>query len=159
MGARTGRARGSRADRVSTTDQDTATQQAKLREAGWTLVRIEKVSGRSRDGRSELEAVMAFSRPGDAPVAVKLDRRVAEPDFCPPTMRRQGRSAQIADIARGCAEWVKSTLTGHCGSRPFTSYLGGLLPFPSDCSRSDSALSGSSNVRRPLASKKRKFHV
>ena len=99
MGARTGRARGSRADRVSTTDQDTATQQAKLREAGWTLVRIEKVSERSRDGRSELEAVMAFSRPGDAPVVVKLDRRVAEPDFCPPTMAGRGGSA-TSDIPR-----------------------------------------------------------
>ena len=55
-----------RSDRVSTTDQDTATQQAKLREAGRTLVRIEKVSGRSRDGRSELEAFPAFIRPGDA---------------------------------------------------------------------------------------------
>jgi DNA invertase Pin-like site-specific DNA recombinase len=38
------------------------------------LVRTEKLSGRSRDGRSELEAVMAFIRPGDALVVVKLDR-------------------------------------------------------------------------------------
>jgi DNA invertase Pin-like site-specific DNA recombinase len=60
--------------RVSSTDQDTATQQAKLREAGCTVVRIEKVSGRSRDGRRELEAVMAFIRPGDVLVVVKLDR-------------------------------------------------------------------------------------
>ena len=60
--------------RVSSTDQDTATQEAKLRHAGCTVVRIEKVSGRSRDGRSELEAVMAFIRPGDALVVVKLDR-------------------------------------------------------------------------------------
>ena len=58
----------------STTDQDTGTQEAKLKEAGCTLVRIEKVSGRSRDGRSELEAVMALIRPGDALVVVKLDR-------------------------------------------------------------------------------------
>jgi DNA invertase Pin-like site-specific DNA recombinase len=60
--------------RVSTIDQDTATQEAKLRNAGCTLVRTEKVSGRSRSGRSELEAVMAFIRPGDALVVVKLDR-------------------------------------------------------------------------------------
>jgi DNA invertase Pin-like site-specific DNA recombinase len=55
-------------------DQDTGTQEAKLKEVGCTLVRIEKVSGRSREGRSELEAVMAFIRPGDALVVVKLDR-------------------------------------------------------------------------------------
>ena len=60
--------------RVSSTDQDTATQEAKLRDAGCTIVRTEKVSGRSRDRRRELEAVMAFIRPGDALVVVKLDR-------------------------------------------------------------------------------------
>jgi DNA invertase Pin-like site-specific DNA recombinase len=60
--------------RVSTSDQDTGTQEARLTEAGCTVVRTEKVSGRSRDGRSELEAVMAFIRPGDALVVVKLDR-------------------------------------------------------------------------------------
>lgn len=60
--------------RVSTIDQETAIQEAKLREAGCTLVRTERVSGRSRDGRSELEAILAFIRPGDALVVVKLDR-------------------------------------------------------------------------------------
>jgi hypothetical protein len=50
--------------RVSSTDQDTATQEAKLKDAGCTIVHTEKVSARSRDGRSELEAVMAFIRPG-----------------------------------------------------------------------------------------------
>jgi DNA invertase Pin-like site-specific DNA recombinase len=52
----------------------TGTQEAKLRHAGCTVVRIEKLFGRSRDGRSELEAVMAFIRPWDALVVVKLDR-------------------------------------------------------------------------------------
>jgi DNA invertase Pin-like site-specific DNA recombinase len=60
--------------RVSTTDQDTATQEAKLRQAGCTIVRTERVSGRSRESRSELEAIIAFIRPGDAVVVVKLDR-------------------------------------------------------------------------------------
>jgi DNA invertase Pin-like site-specific DNA recombinase len=60
--------------RVSTSDQDTSIQQAKLRDAGCTVVRAEKVSGKARDGRSELEAVMTFIRPGDALVVVKLDR-------------------------------------------------------------------------------------
>jgi DNA invertase Pin-like site-specific DNA recombinase len=60
--------------RVSSTDQDTAIQEAKLSEAGCIVVRTQRVSGGSRDGRSELEAVMAFIRPGDALVVVKLDR-------------------------------------------------------------------------------------
>ena len=60
--------------RVSTADQDTAIQEAKLRVAGCTVIRTEKASGRSREGRSELDAIVAFIRPGDALVVVKLDR-------------------------------------------------------------------------------------
>ena len=60
--------------RVSTTGQDTATQEAKLKAAGCTLIRIEKVSGGSREGRSELASILDFIRPGDTLVVVKLDR-------------------------------------------------------------------------------------
>ena len=60
--------------RVSTSDQDTATQQERLREAGCAIVRTEKASARSRDGRSELEAIIEFIRAGDSLVVVKLDR-------------------------------------------------------------------------------------
>ena len=49
-------------------------QEATLRAAGCTVVRTEKVSGRSREGRSELEALMDFIRPGDTLVVAKLDR-------------------------------------------------------------------------------------
>ena len=45
-----------------------------LRAAGCTVVRTEKVSGRSREGRSELEALMDFIRPGNSLVVAKLDR-------------------------------------------------------------------------------------
>jgi DNA invertase Pin-like site-specific DNA recombinase len=53
--------------RVSTSDQDTSIQQAKLLDA-------EKASGKAREGRSELEAILAFIRPSDTLVVVKLDR-------------------------------------------------------------------------------------
>ena len=46
--------------RVSTADQDAATQIEKLKAAGCTVIRTEKVSGKSRDGRSELASVMEF---------------------------------------------------------------------------------------------------
>ena len=36
--------------RVSTSDQDTSIQQAKLRDAGCTVIRAEKASGKARDG-------------------------------------------------------------------------------------------------------------
>jgi DNA invertase Pin-like site-specific DNA recombinase len=60
--------------RVSTSDQDTHIQQAKLRDAGCAVIRAEKASGKARESRSELEVVMSFVRPGDTLVVVKLDR-------------------------------------------------------------------------------------
>ena len=60
--------------RVSTTGQDTATQEAKLKAAGCTLIRTETVSGGSRNGRNELASILDFIRPGDVLIVVKLDR-------------------------------------------------------------------------------------
>jgi DNA invertase Pin-like site-specific DNA recombinase len=60
--------------RVSTTGQDTATQEAKLKAAGCTLIRTDTVSGGSRDGRNELASILDFIRPGDVLIVVKLDR-------------------------------------------------------------------------------------
>ena len=60
--------------RVSTTGQDTATQEAKLKAAGCTLIRTETVSGGSRNGRNELASIFDFIRPGDVLIVVKLDR-------------------------------------------------------------------------------------
>lgn len=60
--------------RVSTTDQDTSIQTSKLQAAGCTVIRSEKVSGKSRDGRDELATVLDFLRAGDTLVVHKLDR-------------------------------------------------------------------------------------
>src|SRR3569623_695802 len=60
--------------RVSTTDQDLDIQQAKLKAEGCELVRSEKISGASRQGRVELETVIAYLRPNDELVVARLDR-------------------------------------------------------------------------------------
>lgn len=60
--------------RVSTTDQDLEMQISKLRTEGCEVVRSEKVSGASRDGRNELATVLDFLRPGDELVVTRLDR-------------------------------------------------------------------------------------
>jgi len=60
--------------RVSTHDQDLETQKTRLSAAGCDLVRSEKVSGKSREGRDELAILIDFIRPGDELVVVKLDR-------------------------------------------------------------------------------------
>ena len=58
----------------STSDQKTDAQIAALKAAGCHMVRSEKVSGRSRERRSELEILLEFIRPSDVLVVTKLDR-------------------------------------------------------------------------------------
>lgn len=60
--------------RVSTTDQDLTTQLERLAAEGCSIVRSEKVSGGSREGRVELETILQFLRPGDELVVARLDR-------------------------------------------------------------------------------------
>jgi DNA invertase Pin-like site-specific DNA recombinase len=60
--------------RVSTTYQDTAIQVEALKAAGCTIVCKEKVSGTSREGRQELETLLAFLQPGDTLVVTRVDR-------------------------------------------------------------------------------------
>jgi DNA invertase Pin-like site-specific DNA recombinase len=60
--------------RVSTTDQDLGLQEAALKAAGCTVIRSEKKTGTSRNGRTELETLIAFLRPGDSLVVTRIDR-------------------------------------------------------------------------------------
>ena len=60
--------------RVSTLDQDLDVQLAKLKAEGCGVIRSEKVSGGSREGRTELATVLEFLRPGDELVVTRLDR-------------------------------------------------------------------------------------
>lgn len=60
--------------RVSTHDQSLDVQTAALTKAGCEMIRSEKVSGASRDGRTELETLLAFIRAGDVLTVHKLDR-------------------------------------------------------------------------------------
>lgn len=60
--------------RVSTEDQDCTIQEAALRTSGCTVVRSEKKSGTSRDGRTELETVLSFLRAGDTLTVTRIDR-------------------------------------------------------------------------------------
>ena len=60
--------------RVSSLTQDTDIQVQKLEEAGCSVIRTEKVSGGSRDGRTELQTILDFITTGDTLVVHKLDR-------------------------------------------------------------------------------------
>ena len=60
--------------RVSTIDQDLTIQEAALRAAGCEVIRSEKVTGTTRQGRSELAAILDFLRTGDTLVVTRVDR-------------------------------------------------------------------------------------
>jgi DNA invertase Pin-like site-specific DNA recombinase len=60
--------------RVSTIAQDLTIQEKALRAAGCDVVRAEKVSGARRDGRTELQILLDFLRPGDTLMVTRVDR-------------------------------------------------------------------------------------
>ncbi len=60
--------------RVSATDQDFNGQIDRLKAAGVERIFAEKVSGKSTNGRHELEKAIKALRPGDTLIVVKLDR-------------------------------------------------------------------------------------
>lgn len=60
--------------RVSSVDQDTEIQVTALKAAGCSIVRQEKVSGTSTQGRTELLILLESLRPGDTLVITRVDR-------------------------------------------------------------------------------------
>jgi DNA invertase Pin-like site-specific DNA recombinase len=60
--------------RVSSIDQDLDTQLARLKAEGCEVTRSEKVSGATREGRTELATILDFLRPDDELVVTRLDR-------------------------------------------------------------------------------------
>ncbi|MBS9431158.1 recombinase family protein [Photorhabdus hainanensis] len=60
--------------RVSTSDQDLTLQTQTLRAAGCEIIRSEKASGSSRTGRSKLQLLLEFLRPGDTLMVTRVDR-------------------------------------------------------------------------------------
>lgn len=60
--------------RVSTVDQDLSIQEAALRAAGATIIRSEKKSGTTTEGRDELATLISFARSGDTLIVTRIDR-------------------------------------------------------------------------------------
>src|SRR6202521_5152333 len=64
--------------RVSTADQDLSIQEAALKAAGCEVVRAEKRSGTTTQGREELRTVLDFLRKGDVLMVKRAERRLGE---------------------------------------------------------------------------------
>jgi DNA invertase Pin-like site-specific DNA recombinase len=60
--------------RVSTTDQDLSIQEAVLKAAGCQVIRAEKRSGTTTEGREALHTVLEFLHAGDVLMVTRIDR-------------------------------------------------------------------------------------
>jgi DNA invertase Pin-like site-specific DNA recombinase len=60
--------------RVSSEDQNTELQEAALRAAGCSVIRVEKRSGTTTAGRDELATLISFARRGDTIIVTRIDR-------------------------------------------------------------------------------------
>ncbi len=60
--------------RVSTTDQDLTVQQNELKAAGCEVIRSEKITGTTTEGRVELQTLKEFMKAGDTLVVTRMDR-------------------------------------------------------------------------------------
>jgi DNA invertase Pin-like site-specific DNA recombinase len=54
--------------------QNLSIQRAALKAVGCEVIRVEKVSGARRDGRTELQVLLDFVQPGDILVVTRIDR-------------------------------------------------------------------------------------
>ncbi len=115
--------------RVSTLDQDLALQEEALRAAGCHVVRAEKRSGGTREGRTELRLLLDFLHPGDTLVVTRIDR-----------LARSVRDLQdIVQELKGKGIALKATEqpvdTGTAAGKAFLAMLGVFAEFETNLRR------------------------
>jgi DNA invertase Pin-like site-specific DNA recombinase len=115
--------------RVSTDDQDLTIQVAALRAAGCEVIRSEKVSGSSMNGRDELKTVLEFVRAGDVLVVKRVDRLARSIGDLQDIVR--GLKAKGASLAILDQNIETSTAAGKC----FLDMLGVFAEFENNLRR------------------------
>lgn len=86
--------------RASTDDQDCTIQEEALRAAGCQMIRSEKASGTSLEGRHALQTVLDFLREGDTLMVTRIDRlarSVADLEAIVKTIRDRGAHLRATD--------------------------------------------------------------
>src|ERR1700693_5222919 len=83
--------------RVSTTDQDLSIQEAALGAAGCEVIRAEKRSGTTTQGREELQTVLDFLRKGDVLMVTRIDRLARSIGDLQGTLRAKGASLKATE--------------------------------------------------------------
>lgn len=86
--------------RVSSNSQDLTIQIEALKAAGCEVIRAEKVSGTSTEGRAELATVLDFLRAGDSLIVTRIDRlarSIADLQTIVRTIRAKGANLQATE--------------------------------------------------------------
>lgn len=115
--------------RVSTNDQDLTAQREALMAAGCTMVREEKVSGTSREGRVELKNLLDFMREGDVLVVTRLDRLARSMD----DLSAIARELQSSGVALRATE--QQVDTSSAAGKAFFQMLGVFAEFETNLRR------------------------
>jgi len=135
--------------RVSTTDQDTTLQIEALKVAGCEIIREEKASGTTTDGRPELATVLDFIREGDVLVITRIDRlarSIAD-------LATIVRSIEAKGAALACTEQPIDTSTA--AGKAFLGMLGVFAEFETNI-RKERQLEGISKAKKAGIYKGRK---
>ena len=115
--------------RASTLDQSTDIQIEQLTTSGCELVRAEKRSGTSREGRTELETLLDFLRSGDTLMVTRIDRLA----------RSLGDLQDIVRLLRAKGVSLKATEqpidTGSAAGKAFLDMLGVFAEFETNLRR------------------------
>lgn len=109
--------------RVSTADQDLTIQREALKAAGCQMIREEKISGTSRQGREELRVLLEFLRDGDTLVVTRLDRLARSMD----DLSNIARELQAKGVALKATEQPVDTSTA--AGKAFFQMLGVFAEF------------------------------
>src|SRR3984893_320693 len=115
--------------RVSTTDQDLSLQETALRNAGCEVIRSEKRSGTTTEGRAELQTVLEFLRKDDVLMVTRIDRLA----------RSIGDLQDIVRAIRARGAALKATEqpidTSTAAGKCFLDMLGGFAEFETNLRR------------------------
>lgn len=115
--------------RVSTNDQDLTLQREALKAAGCEIIREEKRSGTSRQGREELRTLMDFLREGDVLIVTRLDRLARSMD----DLSGIARELQEKGVALKATE--QPVDTGSAAGKAFFQMLGVFAEFETNLRR------------------------
>ena len=138
--------------RVSTSDQDTTVQVAALKAAGCDVVREEKASGTTTEGRPALANLLDFLRPGDVLMVTRIDRlarSVADLQTIVRTIRDKG-------AALACTEQPVDTSTA--AGKAFLDMLGVFAEFETSL-RKERQLEGIAKAKAEGVYKGRKANL